>query len=114
MRQKPWTLGGWGRLGLSPERWLRPRGDCAQPRGGCRVLAAPVPCMQSAWRFLAAPALAAATVCSACHAVLGVSVAAVTIRPHGSQGCLSVATPTLLLSAHWSPEKRSLGGGMGT
>lgn len=79
------------------------------------MLAAPPSCMQSAWWFLAAPTPGAATVCSACHAALGVSVAAVTIRPHGSQGCLSVAIPTPLLGAHWSPEKRSLGGvGVGT
>jgi len=67
-----------------------------------------------AWWCWAAPALGAATECSACHAVLGVSVAAAAIRPHGSLGCLSVATPTPLPNAPWSPKKRHLGGGVRT
>lgn len=58
----------------------------------------PLSCMHFAWWCLAAPALGAALVCSACHTVLGVSVAAVTIRPYGSLG-LSVSC-----HPHPSPE----------
>lgn len=54
----------------------------------------------------------AAPECSACHPVLGVSVAAVTIRPHGSLRLCICGPPTPLPSAPWSPEKRHLGGGV--
>lgn len=98
--QKPGTRGG-GQALSTLRAWPRP--EAAVHSHGAAATRMP-PALACSLRG------SAATVYLTCHAVLGASVATITICPF--QGCLSVATPSPLLSAPRA-QVRILGDGWG-